>query len=261
MKQLGLYCILLIGLYFPSNAQPLDDSPGKKQVLSTAESDACSLLPPAQFQVTAVGTDWVKLRWLPVAGAWGYEIKAYQLPAGLQDTQLVTQATDLELKGLTPGASYRFTIASVCPNLYVSPLLDGETQNLIILELVVNAHGKPPVCPVTIESNQLCMEEPWFVTESGSTYWLQVANSSTCRMFMLKPSLNETIKIYSVNTGNCISPNYEITENDTAAIILLSGTQIATLYFSEISDTQVEICVDVLVTGFSFTYLKNQCSP
>ncbi|MFN0173299.1 MAG: T9SS type A sorting domain-containing protein [Saprospiraceae bacterium] len=113
----------------------------------SAKTVACDLPAPTNFQVTAIGTTWVTLVWVPSVGGVSHHIKVFRSSDGALIDQayippFVTQTVTFTT--LVSGETYYATACAVCPDgtdsNYNATTPDFDT---IITELIVSGYNPP----------------------------------------------------------------------------------------------------------------------
>lgn len=151
----------------------------------------CNLPAPSNLRMTAAGSNWISIKWDPVAGAIAYRVRAVQMPAGPPVPPLTVTTTEATLSDLAPGR-YQIKVAAVCSSGIVSLDEVALTKNTIILDIVLNAQV-PQGCMYT--SGGIIFSEPW----TGANCYVRVNQGEEEVYFQIKTSNSYIISMGKVS--------------------------------------------------------------
>lgn len=119
MTKLILYAALL---WFLQPVLPAGPSVRPVADVPQTEDNRCGLPGPSGVAVTLVGSTYITLKWDPVPGAAFYRLRTYDSNTDTLVSNLLIVAQPSDNSGtaedLLPGATYSFSVTSVCSNGY-----------------------------------------------------------------------------------------------------------------------------------------------
>ncbi len=250
------YWVILVG---PAQAYSINTVSAFER--SRPDENNCNLPAPETVSTVSCGPDWIKLKWTTVSGAAGYVVKAYRLPALVLDANFQVPGNNTTINGLYPGGNYLFTITAKCANGGISNQSGTEYKNLIVLDIVINSSGHPPICPL-VKIGEECVTVPWDLDGEGASYWAKVSNGAVCKMFEIQTAgqMGSYLSFTMANGGNCNSAGFGMTDSEVSAIVNFMGSPVCTLGFTQIGEEipELEIC-DLFSPVFSVEFFKEKC--
>jgi hypothetical protein len=182
----------------------------------------CDLPAPKQLNAVEVGTTYATLRWDPVAGAVGYEVRLLDDLGNLIHSSLTTETTILE-EDLEPGLAYNYRVAAICLGGGVSTWFSIVPFKPVVVDLVVSLEKPKGGGVIICQKDIIPSAECTFTVQNNQQFLGEIKRKSTGEIALFQLNFSvignniiQNIKLSKVNESYYFEnafPNLKLISN------------------------------------------------